>query len=546
MQRIRDSRAGKPGGRQSSGRTVRLEDDEPSELERHLAEYTDIIDERLEEGLATLQRSAAKLMRHLAAEVWRASGPEAGRNLKEGVLAALTQDDAIRGLLTHTDERFQSLQIRVTRMEGAVRQLAEATRDAVKRVSDRAREMEGRSGTAEEIARQREDLARFSQRMGEGMNEMHRRIQTGLHAELDRVRQGIGGELQRLEAAVTSETAFSSDAARELREELRSIVDGTAERTGVVLEGIHADLARRVAASMEALEERARDAESLVGRTEALRRDLVERLERLEAGQDRHRERMGEYAERAAEGVAEVARRMQGEIATIAERAEQAEARAGERLEAVDAAIQESGRRAAEFADRVGRGLTEVTARIRDGFRLVLERSTVETHRSVAGAQEALRGEIARLQAEVEEVAARTGAILEGIHGDLAGRIEGTAGSMRDEAIHLVTQLVGRHAGQQGRSLQAITESLRALLDAVRRSGEDQSAAIERVLRVSAGRQEAVLDESLTALRASVEELTGVYASEPRPEDAAVFTRRLRGVERRLQRLSQELAGDVA
>lgn len=545
MQRIRDPRAGKPGGRQSSDRTVRLEGDEPSELERHLAEYTEMIDERLEEGLATLQRSAGKLMRHLAAEVWRASGPDAGKNLKEGVLAALAQDDAIRGLLSHTDERFQSLQIRVTRMEGAIRQLAEATRDAVKHVSKRAREMEG-SDAAEEIARQREDLARFSQRMGVGLNEMHRRIQTGVRAELERVREEVRGELQRLEAAVSSESAFSAEAARELREELRSIVDGTAERTGVVLEGIQADLARRLTESMEALEERARDAESLVGRTEALRRDLVERLERLEAGLERQRERMNDYAGQAAEGLAEVARRMQGEIATIAERAEEAERRAGERLEAVDGAIQESGRRTAEFADRVGRGLTEVTARIRDGFQLMLDRSAEETRRSVRETEEALREELARLRGQVEDVATRTGTVLEGIQADLARRIDSTAGSMREEAIHLVTQLVGRHAGQQGRSLQAITESLRALLDAVRRSGEDQSASMERVLRASAGRQEAVLDESLTALRASVEELTSLYANDPRPEDAAVFTRRLRGVERRLQRLSQELAGDVA
>lgn len=540
MQRIRDPRAGRSGGR-----TVRLEGDEGSDLERHLAEYTEIIDERLEEGLAAIERSAAKLMRHLAAEVWRASGPDARKNLKEGVIATLTQDDAIRGLLSHTDERFQSLQIRVTRMEEAVRQLAEATRDAVKHVSQRAREAQD-SGTTQEIARQREDLARFSRRLGEGMNEMHRRIQTGVRADLERVREEVRGELQRLESAVASETSFSAEATRELREELRSLVDGTAERTGVVLEGIHADLTRRLAESMEALEERARDAESLVGRTEALRRDLVERLERLESGQGRQRERMSEYAAQAAEGIAEVARRIQGEIAAIAERAEEAERRTGERLEAVDGAIEASARATAEFAQRVGKGLTEVTARIRDGFQLTLDRATEETRRTVDLTEEAIRGEVATLQAEVEGVAARTGTVLQGVHADLARRIEGSAGSMRDEAIHLVTQLVGRHAGQQGRSLQAITDSLRALLDAVRKSGEDQSASLERVLRASAGRQEAVLDESLTALRHSVEELTGIYANDARPEDAAVFTRRLRGVERRLERLSRELAGDVA
>ncbi|HEX6262623.1 MAG TPA: hypothetical protein VF097_07240 [Actinomycetota bacterium] len=537
MQRIRDPRAGRSGGR-----TVRLEGDDAGELERHLAENTEIIDERLEDGLAAIERSAAKLMRHLAAEVWRASGPDARKNLKDGVIAALTQDDAIRGLLSHTDERFQSLQIRVTRMEEAVRQLAEATRDAVKRVSERAREAEA-SGVAEEIARQRQDLARFSRRMTEGMGEMYRRLQTGLRSEVADVREGIRGELQRLEAAVTSETAFSADAARQLREELRALVDGTAERTGVVLEGIHADLTRRIAESMEG---RARDIESLAERSDALRRDLDERLERLEAAQSRGSERMSEYAAQAAEGVAEMARRIQGEIAALAERAEEAERRAGERLGGLRGAIEESARRTSALTERVGRGLTEATARIREGFRMTLESAAEESRRTGEAMELALAREIVSLQEEVAGVAARTGAVLQGIHADLADRIEGTAGSMREEAIHLVTQLVGRHAGQQGRSLQAITDSLRALLDAVRKSGQDQSASIERVLRTSAARQEAALDESLTALRASVEELTGIYAREPRPEDAAVFTRRLRGVERRLERLSRELAGDVA
>lgn len=540
MQRIRDPRAGRPGGR-----TVRLEGEEPSELERHLAEYTEIIDERLEEGLSAIQRSAAKLMRHLAAEVWRASGPDAGRNLKEGVIATLTQDDAFRGLLSHTDERFQSLQVRVTRMEVAIRELAEATRDAVKHVSERARRAEG-SGVAEQIARQREDLARFSQRMGEGLTEMHRRIQSGVRADLGGVREELRGELQRLEAAVSSETAFSAEAARELREELRSLMDETAERTGTVLGGIHADLARRLDASLKAIEERSRETESLLARTEDLRQDVVERLERLEAAGSRQGERMSEYAAQAAEGVAEAARRIHGEVAAIAERAEEAERRAGERLDAVDRAIEDAARGTAEFAERVGRGLSAVTSRIQEGFQLIADRSAEDARRAVDRTEETVRGEIAAIQSEVEGIAGRTGAVLEGIHADLARRIEGAAGSMRDEAIHLVTQLVGRHAGQQGRSLQAITESLRALLDAVRRSGQDQSASIERVLRTSASRQEAVLEESLTTLRQSVEELTGIYSSDPRPEDAAVFTRRLRGVERRLKRLSRELAGDVA
>jgi hypothetical protein len=55
------------------------------------------------------------------------------------------------------------------------------------------------------------------------------------------------------------------------------------------------------------------------------------------------------------------------------------------------------------------------------------------------------------------------------------------------------------------------------------------------------------LEESVSALRASLEELGSLYtgAKKVNPEDAGSFTRRLRGVEQRLERLTRELDTEI-
>src|SRR5918992_1444492 len=82
---------------------------------------------RLEEGLRAINQSAAKLMRQVAAEVWRAAGPDARKNLQTGVIGGLARDDAIRGVFTHMDERYQALHVEIARMEEALRRLAAVT-----------------------------------------------------------------------------------------------------------------------------------------------------------------------------------------------------------------------------------------------------------------------------------------------------------------------------------------------------------------------------------------------------------------------------------
>jgi hypothetical protein len=99
------------------------------------------IDERLDEGLREIERQATVLMREVAAEVWRAGAADA-RPEQERIVSLLSRDQAIRGLLATSDERFQALAIGSSRLEDHLTELAQqgrATREALQSSVDSVR-----------------------------------------------------------------------------------------------------------------------------------------------------------------------------------------------------------------------------------------------------------------------------------------------------------------------------------------------------------------------------------------------------------------------
>src|SRR2546423_2286224 len=72
--------------------------------------------ERLEEGLEAIEETASSLMREVANEIWKATGG-ASDELPTRILERITKDQALRGLIAHTDERYQSLDVRIGRIE---------------------------------------------------------------------------------------------------------------------------------------------------------------------------------------------------------------------------------------------------------------------------------------------------------------------------------------------------------------------------------------------------------------------------------------------
>jgi len=71
--------------------------------------------ERLDDGLRAIEEHAAALMREIATEMWRSSGADTSSE-QERILSFISRDQAIGSLIAASDDRFQALAIRTTRL----------------------------------------------------------------------------------------------------------------------------------------------------------------------------------------------------------------------------------------------------------------------------------------------------------------------------------------------------------------------------------------------------------------------------------------------
>ncbi|MFN2544889.1 MAG: hypothetical protein ABR600_10045 [Actinomycetota bacterium] len=86
--------------------------DPEGRIQEVLSAYQNEIADRLEEGLREIQERTAALIGDIASAVWRSDQTDVG--LQERVLSVLARDSTIKGLIAHTDDRFQALDIRMT------------------------------------------------------------------------------------------------------------------------------------------------------------------------------------------------------------------------------------------------------------------------------------------------------------------------------------------------------------------------------------------------------------------------------------------------
>jgi len=93
-----------------------------------LTAYHQVVVERLDEGIQEIQEKALEAMREIAIEIWRTSGAQ-GDDLQTRIMSALSKDDALKGLIQHSDERFQSLSLRTQHIEDSLLAMSNATRE---------------------------------------------------------------------------------------------------------------------------------------------------------------------------------------------------------------------------------------------------------------------------------------------------------------------------------------------------------------------------------------------------------------------------------
>ena len=123
MNEQRTARPAGAGSRRRSPLFTRQQAPEPPVLtpaEEEIANaLTNVVDERVEEGLQVLEQQATILMREVATELWRSSAKDV-RPEQERIVSLLSRDQAIRSLIASSDERFQALSTRAGRVEDAL------------------------------------------------------------------------------------------------------------------------------------------------------------------------------------------------------------------------------------------------------------------------------------------------------------------------------------------------------------------------------------------------------------------------------------------
>ena len=101
-----------------------------------------IVSARLGDAVAAIQQTASSVMHEIAAEVWRTAGGDK-REVQAKILENLARDDALRGLIAHSDERFQALAVRTGRLEDILERLAADTETATEQLNRSVVALEG-------------------------------------------------------------------------------------------------------------------------------------------------------------------------------------------------------------------------------------------------------------------------------------------------------------------------------------------------------------------------------------------------------------------
>jgi len=188
------------------------------------------IGERLNEGVAEMESSAAYLMREIAGEVWRTSAGDV-RPEQERIMSILSKDQTVRSLLATSDERFQAIAMRTARLEDNLSDLGESerrTREAMEAAAESIREI-AQSPTLHGVEMVRNQLEQVERHIAETFTHFDERDQ----AIADELRT----QVKEHSELIASETA-------RIVESMQAYVQGGAEAIGRLAQRIeeHAKL----------------------------------------------------------------------------------------------------------------------------------------------------------------------------------------------------------------------------------------------------------------------------------------------------------------
>jgi ribosomal protein S15P/S13E len=261
--------------------------------EYRLAEtLTRAVEDRLEEGFQAIEEQATALLREVATEVWRTSSRDV-RPEQERIVTLLSRDQAIRSLIASSDERFQSLAVRTSRLEDHLEEVSRSSREtrAAMEASAVAIHEVASSPTLQGVETVRSQLEMVERHIAEAFAHMDERDELLTDTVLRQVRdhgQLIASETTRVVEAMQGYVQSGTEAMGHLAERIERHAEAfvaqdlSLESTirGVVHEQAE-DLTQQIDLVREKVGMHGRDQEALRARIEALLESRVRGLAEL-------------------------------------------------------------------------------------------------------------------------------------------------------------------------------------------------------------------------------------------------------------------------
>lgn len=188
-----------------------------------IAAYQQVVMERLDEGLRAIQQSATTVMEQVASEAWAGSGSD-GPEVQQRILAALSRDQVLRGMMTTTDERYQALSTRIADIESSLSAMSRATGELRAIATSGVLGIGTGTGSGEDVAAASAGFAEVKQHMID--LEGHLEAAFAHMAERD---QTIIGSIRH---EIKSETAEAIGETTKRVEEIEQFVKGGANAMG--------------------------------------------------------------------------------------------------------------------------------------------------------------------------------------------------------------------------------------------------------------------------------------------------------------------------
>jgi hypothetical protein len=235
----------------------------------------------LDEGLEKIESSASGLMKEIATEVWRSSAKDV-RPEQERIMSLLARDQAIRSLITTSDERFQAIAMRTARLEDNLHDLSESERrlrEAMESTADAVRDI-AQSPTLHSVEAVRSQLEQVEAHIAEAFahfDERDRAIAEDLQTQVREHGDLIANETARIVESMQSYVQGGAEAigrlAQRIEEHAKLFVLQDHNITEHVLEAV-GTTGEDVKAELEMIREKV----GLYGRDQERLQSAVERM----------------------------------------------------------------------------------------------------------------------------------------------------------------------------------------------------------------------------------------------------------------------------